>query len=411
MTPALQQPAANGFSREQKALVCLLFLMNVLNYLDRNALSVVAPVMRRELNLSTLDYAYAVNAFLAAYAIMYAGSGMAIDRLGHRAGLALFVGAWSLMAGLHATVAGLASLVAFRFLLGAAEPGGFTGAVKTLASRFGDVQRALATGIFTSGAAIGGLLAPPAMVYLSLHFGWRKAFLVPAVAGLLWLPLWLTVTAGKDTAASTARAGRWHLAMFADRRVLAYVLVRFFGDSSGYFFNFWVPEYLVSARRFSFGMVGALGWIPPCFSDLGAILGGYLSGRLVRAGCAPVLARKLLMSSAAVLVLAGTLLQAAPQVWQVLLSLSLCTFGVGMWASNLHTLPADAFPKPVVATIHGLAGSAGAVGGVLVNTTVGYFAARGRYVAVFAVVAALQPLGVSALWLWMKHHRIKSENP
>jgi ACS family hexuronate transporter-like MFS transporter len=190
------------------------------------------------------------------------------------------------------------------------------------------------------------------------------------------------------------------LKTLVNRKLLAYILVRFFGDSSGYFFNFWVPEYLVSAKRFTFRMVGVLGWIPPCFSDLGAILGGYVSGRLIRAGLPPVFCRKLLMSAAAVFVLVGTLLQASSHVWQVLLSLSLCTFGVGLWSVNLHALPPDAFPKPVVATVHGMAGSAGAVGGVLFNTLVGHFSNQGEYAAAFAVVAALQPLGVTALWLW-----------
>ncbi len=391
------------FSGAQKALVALLFLMTVLNYLDRNALSVVAPVMRKELGLTTLEYAYAVNAFLCAYALMYAGSGMVLDRLGYRAGLALFVGAWSMAAGLHSITVGFLSLVAFRFLLGVSEPGGFTGAVKTVAARFSAEQRALATGIFTAGAGVGALVSPPLIVFLSVHYGWRKSFLIPAAAGLLWVPLWLAATRVRsgESGAQTRRE-RVPLRALADRRLLAYVLVRFFGDSSGYFFNFWVPEYLVSAKRFTFGMVGALGWIPPCFSDLGAIFGGYVSGKLVQSGRPPVWCRKVMMTAAAVLVLCGTLLQTGSQVWQVLLSLSMCTFGVGIWAANLHALPADAFPKSAVATAHGLAGSAGAIGGILVNTAVGYFTGRHEYVAVFALVAALQPLGAASLWLWLR---------
>ncbi|MFB3825929.1 MAG: MFS transporter [Bryobacteraceae bacterium] len=391
-----------ALSRELKILLVLLFLMNLLNYLDRNALSVVAPVMRRDLGLSTVEYAYAVNAFLLAYAVMYAGSGMLVDRFGYRFSLALFVGAWSLVCGLHAAINGLFALVILRFFLGVAEPGGFTGAVKTLAARFSARQRGLATGIFTSGSGIGALLAPPLMVFLSARFGWRNAFLVPALAGLLWVPLWLSSTAGGDAAPAPAARQRVSFSWFANRRVLAYVLVRFFGDSSGYFFSFWMPEYLVSAKRFSFTMVGTLGWIPPCFSDLGAILGGYLSGRLVRLGYEPVLCRKLMMSASALLVLAGTLLQTSSAAWQVLVALALCTFGVGMWAANLHALPGDAFDRQMVATVHGLAGSAGAVGGVLFNTLVGIFARHNNYPAAFAVVAALQPLGVSALWLWLR---------
>jgi Sugar phosphate permease len=394
------------FTQEQKALTAMLFLMTVLNYLDRNALSVVAPVMRKDLGLSTMQYAYALNAFLAAYAVMYAGSGVVLDRIGYRAGLMLFVGAWSIAAGLHAFTAGLLSLVAFRFLLGLAEPGGFTGAVKTVSARFSAPQRALACGLFTAGAGVGALVSPPLIVYLSVHYGWRKAFLVPAVIGLLWVPLWAAITRARAAGpADEPEAIPLRFRDIADRRLVAYILVRFFGDSSGYFFNFWVPEYLVTGKHFTFAMVGALAWIPPCFSDLGSISGGYISGRLVERGYSAVWCRKAMMTCAALLVICGTLLQAGTEVWVVLLSLSISTFGVGVWAANMHALATDAFPKPVVARVHGIAGSAGAIGGVLVNTAVGYLAGAREYVAVFALVACLQPLGVTALWLWLRDRR------
>jgi ACS family hexuronate transporter-like MFS transporter len=152
--------------------------------------------------------------------------------------------------------------------------------------------------------------------------------------------------------------------------------MRFFGDSSGYFFLFWMPEYLVSGKGFSFAAAGALAWILPCFSDLGALLGGYLSGLLVRRGFHAVLARKIMMTAAAVIVCAGTLLQASPEVWLTIVSLSICTFGVGVWASNLHSLPADAFGSRVAATAHGLAGTFGALGGMVFNSIVGRLAAH-----------------------------------
>jgi MFS transporter, ACS family, hexuronate transporter len=390
-------------SLEQKRILCLLFLMNVLNYLDRSALSVVAPVMRAELRLDALDYAMAVNGFLTAYGFMYAGSGLLVDRLGYRMGLALFVGAWSVACGLHAAIAGLTSLVVFRFLLGIAEPGGFTGGVKTLGAQFNAAQRSLATGIFTAGSAIGGALAPPVMIFLSAHFGWRNAFLFPALAGFLWVFAWWRTTDAARTRAAISERGSFRLSMLRDPSVVAYILVRFFGDSSGYFFTFWVPEYLVSAKHFSLAMVGSLAWIPPCFTDVGAILGGYLSGRLVRQGLDPILARKLMMTSAAVAIIVGALLQRSDHIALLVTGLSICTFGVGVWAANLHTLPADRFPQTLVASIHGVAGSAGAVGGVCFNTAVGYLFRTGQFGASFALVSTLLPLGVTALWLWMRN--------
>jgi ACS family hexuronate transporter-like MFS transporter len=392
------------FTRSQIFIAALPMLMIVLNYLDRQILSVLAPVMRAEIGLSQMQYASAVNAFLAAYAFMYLGSGMLLDRLGSRVGLALFVALWSLASGLHAAVAGFWSLAAFRFLLGMTEPGGWTGAVKTVSQRFAPVERGLASGIFAGGASMGAVIAVPLMAALSLRFGWRSTFLVVSAAGLLWVPPWLAVTRRPpeipQPEEESIRSGV--LRLLANRRTLAYVLTRFFGDSSGYFFLFWLPEYLVNHKNFSFALMGAMAWIPFLLQDLGSILGGYASGRLVERGWAPVTSRKILMSAAAAVVAFGTLFQRSPEPWLTIASVSISCFGVGVWPSNMHTVAPDAFSPRIVATVHGLAGSAGAVGGIVFNTLVGYFSSHSDYGSAFLTFSLLQPLGVCALWLWMR---------
>jgi MFS transporter, ACS family, hexuronate transporter len=384
----------------------MIFFMMVLNYLDRQALSIVAPMMRKELELTILQYAHAVNAFLLAYSVMYAGSGIIIDRIGYRAGLAFFVALWSIFSGLHAATVGFASLALFRFLLGIAEPAGFTGAVKTIADNFGAAQRALATGVLNLGSGLGSLIAAPMMVFLTLHYGWRAAFLVAGAAGFLWVPLWLKVTRKVTRQRESNRLRRLSvretIPLLRDRRVMAYVLTRFFGDSSGYFVLFWIPEYLVSSKHFSFRMLGTLGWIPPCGSDLGAILGALLSSYLVRGGRGPVASRKIIMTAAAILLAAGASLQTSSALWLVLLSLTLCTTSVGMWACNLHALAADAFPRRMVATVHGTAGSAGAIYAIGFNLLVGYFSSRREYGMVLAMFGSLLPLAVAPLWLWLR---------
>src|SRR5581483_9696468 len=390
-----------SLKRDQLTLAALSFVAMVMNYLDRQALSVVAPMMRRELGLSVMQYANAVNAFLAAYSIMYTGSGIILDRIGYRTGLAVFVALWSLFSGLHGLIVGFGSLVLFRSLLGLTEPAGFTGAVKTIALRFAPAQRALATACLGMGTGLGNLLAPPVVVYLSLRYGWRTAFLVASSVGVLWVPAWLWATRARHVQAVPAPSQPPKRRLPRNLGVLAYVLTRFFGDSSGYFVMFWMPEYLMSGKHFSFRMVGTLGWIPPCGSDIGALLGGYLSSRLVARGYSPLWSRKLLMSVAALLLVTGSILQVATATWMVLFSLTICTLGVGMWACNMHALAADAFPRPVVATVHGTAGSAGAVGGVLFNSLVGYFTTRHRYGAVLVMLAAILPVAVVPLWLWL----------
>ena len=182
---------------------------------------------------------------------------------------------------------------------------------------------------------------------------------------------------------------------------LAYVATRFFGDTTGYFFLFWLPEYLVSSKGFTLQEVGTLAWIPFLWNDIGALAGGYVSGLIVQRRNRPLEARKISMSAAALFVFAGVLLQGALGVVGILLSISLCTFGVGVWASNMHAVAADGFPQEEVATVHGLAGSAGAVGGVLFNTVVGYLSMQGDFCFAFVILVALQPLGVGALWIWL----------
>lgn len=183
--PTQPQPAARGagFSYTQWLVASLLFAMVFLNYLDRQVLSVLAPIMRDEIGLSQTDYAWAVNAFLLSYAVMYFGSGMIIDRIGSRKGLTLFVALWSLASAMHAAVRGFLELALVRFLLGVTQPGGWTGAVKTVSERFDALQRAIATGIFSTGASIATMVSPPLVVYLRNRFGWRMAFLIPSCAG------------------------------------------------------------------------------------------------------------------------------------------------------------------------------------------------------------------------------------
>ena len=395
-----------AFTRAQTYLAALLFAMILLNYLDRVVLSLVSPVMRLELGLSQMQYAQAVNAFLLAYGFMYVGSGLILDRIGPRKGLALFVACWSVVCIMHASIAGFATLVLWRFLLGVAEPGGWTGAVKTISRHFTAAQRGLASSIFTMGSGIGQIIAPPLVVFMTLRYGWRSAFLIAGVAGLIWIPIWLRVTkTAQPISAVDDRPVPLREALprlLRNPRALAFMGTRFFGDTTGYFFLFWLPEYLTSSKGFSMATVGKFGWIPMALSDLATLGGGYFSSRLIAAGYPVLFSRKVAMTSAAIFVILGTVFQAATGTWPVLASVSLCTIAVGIWSANLHAVPADAVDQKEVASVHGLAGSAGAVGGILFNTLVGYLSAKGNFFLVFVVLSMLMPLGVAPLWIWMR---------
>lgn len=173
---------------------------------------------------------------------------------------------------------------------------------------------------------------------------------------------------------------------------------------------FWLPEYLVTAKKLSFTMLGVVGWIPFLGTDTGALLGVWISGQLIRFGRAPLTSRKIVMSCAAVFVATGAMLQPFEQVPLVILGLSMCTFGAGVWAANNHSIPPDGFPHAVVATVHGMGGSAGALGGILFNTLVGHLSAQGFYAGVFGALAMLLPLSVSVLWLGLREQEETKES-
>jgi ACS family hexuronate transporter-like MFS transporter len=396
--------SAVRFSRRQSGVAALLFTMLLLNYLDRQVLSIVFSQMKTDLGLSQGQYTTAVNAFLLAYGFMYFGSGLVIDRTGARVGVAIFVALWSLVSALHGFVGGFVSLIVLRFLLGMTEPGGFTGAVKTVAERFTPAQRGLATGIFTSGAGVGALIAPPALVYITLHFGWRSAFIITGSLAALWLPFWWKLLDAAPVAASVERdrprISPWSL--FRNKQALSFAATRFFGDSTGYFLMFWLPQHLLQNKKFSFVMLGMVGWIPYLVKDLGAITGGYWSSRLVAGGKQAVYSRKFVMTIAGLFAIAGACLESQQDAWLVFACLILTSFGMGLWSGNFHNIPADAFAPPVVATVHGLAGSFGAIGGIVFNTMVGYFMTTGQSWAIFLTLALLMPLGVLPLWLFVR---------
>ena len=255
-------------------VAALLFLSTAINYADRLTLSIVSRIVRGELRLSEQDYSYVLTAFMIAYAIMYAGSGIVLDRLGTRRGFAVFMFAWSGAQMFHGLVSGIWSLGAARFLLGLAEPGAWPAAAKAIAEWFPARQRALAMGIFNAGSSFGSALAPPMVALVTHLWGWRAAFLATGAFGLVWLLLWLLFY-------DSPRRSRWLKAgeaprtrqpcrgarvssrpdwrrIITRRECYTLILARFFTDPVIYFVIFWLPEYLGKERGFNLAEIGPL---------------------------------------------------------------------------------------------------------------------------------------------------------
>ena len=380
-------------------VVTLLFLATVINYLDRQTLSVLAPELRDRFHMSNTEYSRILFAFLLAYMIMQSGSGRLMDKLGTRKGFSLTIAWWSAAAMLHALATSARTLGLFRFLLGMGEAGNWPGGVKVVTEWFPVKQRAFAIGFFNSGSTLGAVIAPPLVAWMALHWGWQSAFLMTGSAGFLWLALWIaTVRPPKHPPEAAPAAAdvklRWR-DLLRYRQVWALVAGRMLTDPVWWFYVFWLPEYLRRARGFTLVEIGYFAWIPFLTADIGCIAGGLASGWLIRLGWRVLPARKTVMAVCAVAMVAGIPAVLADRAWVALVLISIVTMCFQMWSANILTLPGDLFPREVVASVTGLSGTGAALGGMCFNLLVGQLVDHFSYVPVF-VLAGIMPLGAAA---------------
>ena len=404
----------------------MLMLATMINYADRLTLSVVSVDLRREFSLNEQDYSHIVTMFLVAYAIMYAGSGYIVDRLGTRRGFAVFIFTWSVAQVLHRFARGKWTLGGCRFLLGLSEPGNWPAAAKAVAEWFPASQRALGIGIFNAGSSMGSALAPPVVAWLTLHYGWRSSFLFTGGLGLVWLMFWLVlyqpphrnrwlkeseyqaikdhVRPPEDTMPAKREGLIWRRVV-ATRACLTITLARFFTDPVIYFVIFWLPEYLRRERGFDLAMVGKYVWVPFLFGDVGYIFGGWLSGRLMRAGWSMARARRFVMLVGAACVPSAIFAPLVPEAWMALGATCMVVFGHALWVANLQTLPTDLYARREVGTVTGFSGMGGAVGGILANLGTGYVVMRFSYTPIFLLAGLMHPLSIALIyWLLPARH-------
>lgn len=390
-------------------IAAMLFLATMINYLDRTALSIVSVDVRREFNLNEQDYSHILTLFLFAYALMYAGSGYVVDRLGTRLGFAVFMFSWSIAQMLHAFAAGKWTLGAFRFMLGLAEPGNWPAAAKAVAEWFPARQRALGIGIFNAGSSIGSAIAPYLVASITYAFGWRMAFILTGAVGLVWLVFWLVLYEAParnrwlrpsempdvaQEAVSVKGARPDWKKVIRMRECYTLILARFFTDPVLYFAIFWLPEYLRRERGFDLAMVGRYAWVPYIFGDIGYILGGWLSGRLIQAGWPLPRARKSVMLMGACCMPVVIAAPHVPEAWMAIAATCFLTFGHAFFVSNIQAIPTDLFRGSEMGTATGFSGMGGAVGGILANLGTGYIVMRYSYSPIFLVAGLMHPLAV-----------------
>jgi ACS family hexuronate transporter-like MFS transporter len=380
-------------------VICaLLFLATTVNYVDRQILGILAAPLQREIGWSESQYGLIVTAFQTAYAIGLPAFGRLIDVIGARAGYALAVAWWSLAAAGHALARSPLGFGLARFLLGFGEAGNFPAAVKTVAEWFPRQERALAVGLFNCGSNIGAIVTPLLVPWLAITYGWRWAFAVTGLAGLLWLIAWFALSGDPRTHRRLSESERRHILagreesaaplpwsrLLAYRQTWALVVARFLTDPVWWFYLYWGPKYLNAKQGVTLEKIGLPLVVMYLAADAGSIFGGWLSSSLMKRGWSVNAARKAAVLACALMVTPMAFAARTGQLRTAVLVLSLAAAGHQGWAANMFAMISDIYPQRAVSTVTGIAGLGGSLGGMLISAGIGFILeATGSYVPMF----------------------------
>lgn len=402
-------------ARGYRWVICgLLFAATAINYIDRQMIGVLKPLLQADLGWSEGQYADIVFWFQAAYALGYIGMGRFMDFAGARFGYAAAFAFWTLAHVAHGLVHSVAQFAMVRFALGLGESGNFPAGLKAVAEWFPQRERALAIGIFNAGANVGAIVTPLLIPAVALAYGWRFAFVATGLLSIAWLIAWIAIYRApekhdrvsaeelalirSDPEPSVERLP-WRR-LFAVRETWAYAVPKFLTDPIWWMFLFWLPDFL--GRRYgldlrSFGPPLVVIYV---LSDAGSVIGGWASSRMIKAGLTPNRARKFTMLACAVAVLPIVTVQYVDSLWIAVLLIGLATAGHQAFSANLLTLPSDIFPRAAVGSVVGIGGTAGAIGGMLIAKFIGYVLdVSGSYALVFAVAGGAYFVALAALHL------------
>ena len=395
---------SSSAGRYRWVVVALLFAATTINYIDRQMIGVLKPTLSAEFGWSESDFAQIVFWFQLAYALGYISFGKVVDTLGTRLGYSIAITIWTISHAAHGLASGVVSFALARFGLGIGESGSFPAAVRSVTEWFPQKERAFAIGLLNAGANVGAIITPLLVPMLTLMFGWRAAFLITAIFGVVWLAAWLmlyrsprehpNVSAGElawieqDAANEPDEKIAW-TALLTRRETWAYALAKFLTDPIWWFFLFWLPGYLFDRYDLdlkTFGLPLAAIYL---ISDVGSVAGGWMSSRLIRAGLSTNLARKLTMGFWALCVLPIWFAQDLDTVWDAVVVIGLATAAHQAFSANLLTIPSDLFPRNAVGSVVGIGGTAGALGGMGMALLTGYILDKtGNYGYIFAMCAS-----------------------
>lgn len=382
-------------------IICaLLFFATTINYIDRQVIGILKPLLQQDLGWSEIDYANIVFWFQAAYGLGLLACGPVIDRIGSKFGYAAAVTVWSLAAMAHALARSPTGFATARFALGIGEAANFPTAIKTVAEWFPKKERALAAGILNAGANVGAIATPILVPFIAINYGWQAAFVITGMLGFIWLVAWLAFYRSPSQHARVTPAElayinsdgldldsdrpiRW-ATLFRRRPTWAFLIAKFLTDPVWYLFLFWLPDFFSKRHGLDLTSFG-----PPLIAvyllaDVGSIGGGWFSSYLIRRGYTVNAGRKLALLACALCV---TPIFFASQVSGLLSAVAIIGLAAAAhqgWSSNLYTMVSDTMPKRSIASVMGIGGAAGAIGGMIMSSYVGLVLERlGSYSPVF----------------------------
>jgi ACS family hexuronate transporter-like MFS transporter len=408
----------------------LLFLATTINYIDRQVIGILKPMLQTQFGWSEIDYSDLVFAFQLAYAIGFLFAGRVMDTLGTKKGYALALTVWSLaaMATAWAAVFGagfaavlavfglqysasVAGFLAARFVLGLGESGNFPASIKTVAEWFPRSERALATGIFNAGTNVGAILTPAIVPFVAVRFGWEWAFLGTGAIGLLWLVAWWAMYEHPDRHERVSAAELAHIrsdpadapaavpwaALLGHRQAWAFAVAKALTDPIWWLYLFWMPDFFSRNYGLSLLQLGPPIIVIYLVADVGSVGGGWLSSSLIRRGWSVNAARKTAMLVCAIAVVPIVAASGVRSMWGAVALISLAAAAHQGWSANVFTLTSDMFPRQAVGSVVGIGGTAGAIGGMVIAKITGYILqTTGSYLPVFIIAGTtyLVTLGI-----------------
>jgi ACS family hexuronate transporter-like MFS transporter len=399
-------PQTGGrLSRARWIVLTLLLAITIINFIDRQTVSVLAPVLRQMLHLSNEQYGRIVAAFQFGMMSGELPMGWFMDRWGVRFGLAGAVLWWSIATGTQSLTHSGVQLGITRFWMGTGECGNYSGGVKAIYRLFAPGERTLAIGIFNSGSMLGATFAPPLIVYLAQHYGFRTAFLVPASLGLLWIPFWLFIYRDARSTENESSQVTSLRNLLGQSSSWAVMLCRFFIGPVIQFYWYWIPSYLYSARHLTLTQIGFLGWVPFLLGDTGGVAGGWAAGALLRRGVGIYNVRRITMYVSAAFCLCSLAVPYLTSTAAAFLAIGVAVMADNFLSANMYGAITDLFPNHTVGRATGLTGVAGGLSGLLFPLLTGYLVDHTSYAPVFILVAFMPLVGTVLLFAVGKQYR------